>query len=422
MSTSPRTQNRSRRDFLKAGMYAVGVSAILPGFLQRISLAQTAQAVATDPASDLSSRILVVVEMSGGNDGLNTVVPYADAAYHRARPRLGIHENAAIHLDDHHGLHPACTGLEAEFKQGRLAIVHGCGYPEPNLSHFTSMEYWHTATPGEADTRGWLGRYADAAEAEPKENYIVNIASQQSRAVVSDHHAPVVFKDPKAFRRIGTDAQQRVFDTFGEIYPTRPESHRDNPALAHVNAVSRAATSGAARVRNACEEYRTLIDYGGGDLQGDLKKVAAMIAADLPTRIYYVSLGGFDTHAAQAGAHQLLMVYLSDALRGFMRDVDRIGRGDDIAVMCFTEFGRRVGENASGGTDHGTAGPMFILGNQVRGGFHGTPVSLTDLDDGNLKMTTDFRRVYASMIGTWLGCETTDDVLHGEFEPLGLVA
>ncbi len=420
-----RTTNQTRRDFLKAGMYGVGVSAVLPGFLHRISLAQTARAVGSDPSGavgELSSRILVVVELSGGNDGLNTVVPYADDAYHRARPRLSIRENAAIRLDDHHGLHPACTGLEAEFKDGRLAIIHGCGYPQPNLSHFTSMEYWHTATPGEADPRGWLGRYADAAHPEPLENYIVNIGPQQSRAVASDHQAPVVFQDPRAFRRLGTEAQQRVFDTFGEIHPTRPERRVTNAALDHVNQVSRAATSGGARVRTACAEYNTLVDYGGGDLQGDLKKVAAMIHADLPTRIYYVSLGGFDTHAAQAGAHQLRMVYLCDAVRGFMQDLNRIGRGDDVAVMCFTEFGRRVSENASGGTDHGTAGPMFVLGNRIRGGFHGQPVSLTDLDNGNLKMTTDFRRVYASMIGGWLGCDGTSDVLHGNFEPLELVA
>lgn len=227
-----------------------------------------------------------------------------------------------------------------------------------------------------------------------------------------------MFKDPKQFRRLGTPEQQRVFETFGDVYQT------DNAALRHVNTVSRTATSGAATVRNACAEYRTLIDYGSGnDLTQDLKKVAAMIHADLPTRVYYLSMGGFDTHAAQSGSHQLLMIYLADALRGFMQDIDRIGRGDEVATMVFTEFGRRVAENASGGTDHGTATPMFVLGRGVKGGFHGKPVDLTDLDNGNLKMTTDFRSVYATMIEDWLGLEgAAATVLKADFPRLKLFA
>jgi len=406
----------SRRDFLRAGMYAVGVSAGLPAVFRQLSLAETAKAL-DGAAEKHPNRILVVLELSGGNDGLNTVVPIADDAYYKARPGLAIKKNQALKLNDEFGLHPSCEGLHKLFKDGQMAIVHGCGYPKPNLSHFTAMEWWHTAAPHGSDKYGWLGRFADAHQPKAIENYIVNVAAQQSRAVASAQHAPVVFKDPKKFGRIGTDAQQKVFETFGEVYPTT------NQSLDFVNTVSKTATAGAAVVRNACSEYKTLIDYGSNnDLTLDLKKVAAMIAAKMPTRIYYVSQGGYDHHAAQAGAHQLLMIYLSDALHGFLTDLKRIGRADDVAVMVFTEFGRRVQENASKGTDHGTATPMFVLGKKVKGGFHGKHPSLTDLDNGNLKMTTDFRSVYATMIKEWMGYEDTKTLLKGDFPTLGLFA
>jgi hypothetical protein len=197
--------------------------------------------------------------------------------------------------------------------------------------------------------------------------------------------------------------------------------HPDRRAA--INTVSRTATAGAALVRDACSEYKTLVDYGSdNDLTLDLKKVAAMIAAGLPTRLYYVSQGGYDHHAAQADLHNLLLVYLSDALRGFVEDVKRIGRADDVAVMVFTEFGRRVQENASKGTDHGTATPMFVLGHPVKGGFHGKHPSLTDLDNGNLKMTTDFRSVDATVIKGWMGYGDARTLLKGDFPTLGLFA
>lgn len=404
----------SRRDFLQAGMYAVGVSAGLPALFQQLALAET-QKVLGGASEKHSNRILVVLELSGGNDGLNTVIPYGDDAYYRARPNLGIRPNNALKLDDHFALHPSCTGLHSLFKEGKLAIVQGCGYPNPNLSHFTAMEYWHTAVPHDGDKYGWIGRFADAYQPDPIENYIVNISSRQSLAVSSAKHSPVIFKDPKKFGRIGTDAQQKVFETFGKLYPTT------NASLDYVNTVSRTATAGAAKVRSACAEYRSRVDYGSdNDVTMDLKKVAAMIAADMPTRLYYLNMGGFDTHAGQAGHHQTLLMYLSDALRGFMDDMQRLGRADDVTLMAFTEFGRRVGENASGGTDHGTATPMFVLGKPVKGGFHGKAPSLTSLEDGNLKMTTDFRSVYASMLKGWMGFDGVGAVLKGDFPAVQL--
>ena len=403
--------NGSRRDFLRAGMYAVGVSAGLPAVFERLALARADKALADNEKHP--ERILVVVELSGGNDGLNTVVPYGDDAYYQARPKIGIAKNQVLKLDDHFGFHPACEGLHRMFKAGNVAIAHGCGYPNPNLSHFTSMEYWHTAVPQSGDKYGWLGRFADASQPRPIENWIVNIAPRQSRAVASAKHSPVVFKDPQRFGRIGTDAEQKVFETFGKVYPS------GNASLDWVNSVSRTATVGASLVRSACSEYRSQVDYGSSnDLTVDLKRVAGMIAAGLPTRIFYLSLGGFDTHAAQASSQQLLLIYLSDALAGFVDDLQRIGRGKDVAIMVFTEFGRRVRENASRGTDHGTATPMFVIGKSVKGGFYGKFPSLVDLDDGNLKMTVDFRSVYATMLNGWMGFEDTHSVLKGDFPVL----
>jgi uncharacterized protein (DUF1501 family) len=393
-------------------MYAVGVSAGLPALFRDLSLVQTAKALDGVPEKH-PNRILIVLELSGGNDGLNTVVPYADDAYYKARPTIAIKKGQVLKLDDRFGLHPACPGMQSLFKDGKLAIVPGCGYPNPNLSHFTAMEWWHTAMPHGSDKYGWLGRFADAYQPTPTQNYIVNINSRQSLAVSSAKHSPVVFSDPRKFGRIGTDAQQKVFETFGKVYPT------SNSSLDFVNTVSKTATGGAALVRSACAEYRTLVDYGSdNNLTLDLKKVAAMINAGLPTRIYYLSQGGYDTHAAQADTQQLLLIYLSDALRGFMEDLHKIGRADDVAVMVFTEFGRRVNENASRGTDHGTATPMFVVGKHVKGGFYGKQPSLTDLDDGNLKMTTDFRSVYATMLKGWMGLEDTKSVLKGDFSTL----
>jgi uncharacterized protein (DUF1501 family) len=399
---------------IQSGLFGLGVSAAMPSFLQQISLAESAR-LADGGSESNPDRILVVLELSGGNDGLNTIIPHGDDAYYKARPVLGIRKNQSLVIDDHYAMHSSCEGLKRLYDDGKMAIVHGCGYPDPNLSHFTAMEWWHTAVPHGNDPLGWLGRFADAYDQEVRENYIVNIAGKQSRAVQCENHSPVVFKDPKKFGRIGSDAQQKVFAEFGKIHPT------SNSSQEFVRRVSRTATAGAVDVRNACSEYRTIVDYGSdNEITLDLKRTAAMIGAKLPTRIYYLNQGGYDTHAAQAPGQQLLLIYLSDAVRGFFDDMKRLGRSADVSMMIFTEFGRRVGENASKGTDHGTATPMYVLGDAVKGGFHGKPVSLTELDNGNLKMTTDFRSVYGSMLGEWMGFGGVADVLKGDFPALKL--
>ena len=297
------TFSTSRRDFLRAGMYAVGVSAGLPALFRDLSLVQTAKALYGLPEKH-PDRILVVLELSGGNDGLNTVIPHADDAYYKVRPTIGIKKDQVLKLDDHLGLHPACSGMQSLYKDGKLAIVPGCGYPNPNLSHFTAMEWWHTAMPHGSNKYGWLGRFADAYQPTPKQNYIVNISSRQSLAVSSAKHSPVVFSDPRKFGRIGSDAQQKVFETFGKVYPT------SNSSLDFVNTVSRTATGGAALVRSACAEYRTLVDYGSdNNLTLDLKKGQRHDQRRL-THAHLLLEPGWLRHSRCSGGHPAAAAYL----------------------------------------------------------------------------------------------------------------
>jgi len=302
------------------------------------------------------------------------------------------------------------------------SITDACQLMEPAFAHavrYVAADY----TPGRSDspgeTLGWVGRFADAYSAPGTRNAIVNIGSSQSLAVRGKLHPPLVFAEPAQLRRTGSETEKRSISAFD----LKAESQ--NPTLAFLRSVARNAADSGALVRDAWSSYRTPVDYGiAGGLSSDLRKVAALIAAGLPTQVYYVAYRGnsFDTHVHQADLHTRLLMYTADAIRGFMLDMGRIGRSADVSMMVFTEFGRRIEENASEGTDHGTAGPMFLVGESVKGGFYGATPSLTDTDAGNLKMTTDFRRVYATMIGEWMGHADTRSILKGEFEPLGAFA
>ena len=409
----------SRRDFLVRGLYGIGVGAGLPLVLSRTSAALAAQALAGTSVEKHPERILVVLELAGGNDGLNTVVPYGDSAYYRARPKLGIPEREVIKVANGFGFHPSMVGFERLYKDGLLAVVHGCGYDHPSLSHFSSMGFWHTGVPNGGESLGWLGRLADETYDASTRNLIVDLGTSQSLAVRSRQHSPLVFDDPARFRREGTDSEKQVLAGLSQPIKTT------NSTLEFLASTAQNATESSDFVRQATTDYQTPVDYGtGGGLGGNLQKVAALIAAGMPTRLFYVTYQGnaFDTHVQQADLHSRLLMYTADAVRGFVEDLKRIGRADEVAVMIFTEFGRRVEENGSRGTDHGTATPMFIVGKGVKGGFYGQHPSLTDLDDGNLKMTTDFRRVYATAIKEWLGYDDTQTVLKGRFEPIGVFA
>ncbi len=409
----------SRRDFLVRGLYGIGVGAGLPLVLSRTSAALAAQALEGTSVEKHPERILVVIELAGGNDGLNTVVPYTDPAYYRARPHIGITDRRVLKAAEGFGFHPSMVGFERLYKDGMLGVVHGCGYDHPSLSHFSSMGFWHTGVPNGGESLGWLGRLADETYDTKTRNMIVDVGNSQSLAVRSARHSPLVFDDPARFKREGADDEKRVLAELSQPRKTT------NATLEFLASTAQNATESSDFVRQASAGYQTPVDYGvGGGLGGNLQRVTSLIAAGMPTRLYYVTYAGnsFDTHVQQTDLHSRLLMYTADAVRGFMEDLKRIGRADEVAVMIFTEFGRRVEENGSLGTDHGTATPMFIIGKGIRGGFYGKHPSLTDLDEGNMKMTTDFRRVYATMIKEWLGYDDTRAVLKGSFEPLGVFA
>ncbi len=403
-----------RREVLSKGLGAMGIAGLAGSSLAPSMFGRVAEAAATAASN---GKILVILELSGGNDGLNTVVPYADDAYYRHRPEIGLPKNQLRILDDHFGLNPGMAGFENMYKDGKMAIVHGCGYENPSYSHFTSMAYWHTAAPNSGDEYGWIGRLADDMEPSAPSNYVVNVAARQSLAVRSERHVPVVFDQPDRFMREAfheeKDLLERVPDV-GDI---------DNPSRRFLLNIARSANDASALVRQAWSNYRSPVDYGVNSL--DLPKVVSLIDAGMPTKLYYVSYrnNAFDTHVFQNNVHRRLLTYTSDAVAAFMRDLERIGRADDVALMVFSEFGRRVPENVSLGTDHGAANAMFVIGNQVKGGHYGELPSLTDLAEGdNLGYTTDFRRVYQTMIEGWLGHEGGEELLNGRFEAFDMFA
>lgn len=389
----------TRRNLLKA-LGALGITTGLP-------MSPALAAAGSD------KRILVVVEMSGANDGLNTLVPYTDDAYYRLRPRIGLRADKVRKIDDRYGFNPGMLGFERLYKDGKMAIVHGCGYPQQSLSHFQSMAYWHTGVPNRGERFGWLGRVADAIDPQLTPNFLVNIDERQSLAVQSEHHVPVVFDDPERFVRKGLLQSRPLLDN--PAVTDGPNLSRD-----YLDKVAASAREASELVRAAWGSYKTPVDYGIRSL--DLNKVAAMINAGLPSQLFYVSFrhNAFDTHVQQNEQHGRLLSYASDAISGFVKDMERIGRANEVSVLVFSEFGRRVAENTSLGTDHGTANHMYVIGKPVKGGHYGDAPSLTNLDeDGNLKFTTDFRRVYASLIEGWLKHDS-EVLLGGDFKTFPL--
>jgi len=410
MSTRFSFSKVTRRDLLRAGMYGVGVTA---GALPLPLFAQANAALTAQGKHD--GKILVVLELSGGNDGLNTLVPYGDDAYYKHRPHIGIAKKELRPIDDHFGFSGGMAGFEHLYKDGKLAVVHGCGYENPSFSHFTSMAYWHTAAPNSGEEYGWVGRLADSMAPEAPPNFLVNIAARQSLAVRSRRHVPVVFDDPNKFTQEKFYEEKEILETSSANQPAAKQV--DNPSRRFLLETAQSAKNASVLVQEAWAKYRSPVDYGITGL--DLPKVAALIAAGMPTRLYYTSYrnNAFDTHVYQADTHKRLLTYASDAVSAFLADLERIGRADDVVVMIFSEFGRRVPENVNLGTDHGAANLMFVAGKQVKGGQYGAVPSLTNLDPGgNLIHTTDFRRVYATMIDGWLGLHDTRQLLNGDFE------
>ncbi len=406
--------NETRREFLATSAQAMAAGVCFPQFSGSSLWRAAADAAPGD-------RCLVVVELAGGNDGLNTVVPFAEDAYHKARPTLRIDEKRALKLDDRLGLHPELVGLKSLWDQGLLAIANGVGYPSPNRSHFESMDIWHTGDPaGGVRRSGWLGRYLEArARREHGEPAGLQIGGELSLAMRAENYNVPALSGLEALTlrtdpRSGQDAALEV-QTIKKLNeaPRAGESDAEPDALAFARRAMSAAVQEGDRLRKLAGTYTPGVQYEQG-LGQRLGMIARLIDGNFPTRVFYTSTGGYDTHAGQEFAHPNLHRTLGRALSDFLKDLRLHGHLDRVTVMAFSEFGRRVQENGSRGTDHGTAGPVFVAGGNVRPGIHSPHPSLTDLDQGDLKFTTDFRRIYAALLA-WLGAE-----LPG-FEPLPLL-
>ena len=373
---------------------------------------QQAAAAAPD-----NGNILVVVELAGGNDGLNTVIPHSDPLYKKARPKLGIKKADTLAIDENLGLHPSMRGFADLLEKGQFAVVQGVGYDNPNRSHFESMDIWHSCMrKDQLRTDGWLGRYLDIAgagnSADPVALHLGG--EKQPYALMSrDIRVPSI-QSLEEFRLHGVDLQSSREAIRQLADQPRPAQ---NDLLGFVQSSTSNAISASERMESAAKEYKSSSDFPSNGLGQKLQTVAKLIASGLSTNIYYVRLDGFDTHANQPDAHAGLLRQLSDAISALITDMSAKGMGDRLTVMCFSEFGRRVAENASEGTDHGTAGPILLAGEKVKAGLIGALPSLSNLQDGDLKHHTDFRQVYAGVLEDWLNVPSKK-IVGGNFKPI----
>jgi uncharacterized protein (DUF1501 family) len=385
----------SRRGFILASG-VVGAGALAVGATQ-VNWTDLMTAAAQNPLSP-DAGVLVVCTLYGGNDGLNTVVPASDPAYQKARPDLAYQPHEVLDLGDGLGLNPGMTGMKKLWDDKRLAVVRGVGYPKPDHSHFRSMAIWQTASPDSPQPTGWLGRWLDVTGDDPLR--AVSIEAVLPPLMAGQRAAGATL--PVTGLKLPTGALGKSFSLLGQASSGEsPDQARVARSIADLHTC---ATKLGPAVKPSSGTK--------GQLAAQLDVVAGLVEAGVPTRAYSVSLGGFDTHADEKGTQQRLLTELDQALSGFADRMQRTDRGRQVVVLVYSEFGRRVGANASDGTDHGTAGPVFVLGNGVRGGFYGEQPSLTDLDNGDLKEHTDFRDVYATMLRDVLG-EDPGKVLNG---------
>lgn len=407
-----------RRQFLERSLLAasgIGIgSAIAPQWLQGAGL----------NAADKSGRVLVVIQLSGGNDGLNTVIPIRDPEYKKRRPKLAIASEDAISIPQDLALHPALKGVAELLDAGRFMLIQGVGYPSPNRSHFESMDIWHSCTTKEQRGRtGWLGRWLDQ-----KQTTAFNEGNQDSLAM---HLGAEV----QPFALTALDVQVPSLSTIEqfrfkvEADSSLPNSARKmqspantetkNDLLDFVAGTTESAVKASERIEKALQQSSAAGEFPDSQLGQKLQVIARLIRTGLQTSIYYVTLDGFDTHAQQPAVHTALLNQWSEALSAFVKFLGNSGDLERTLVMTFSEFGRRLAENASDGTDHGAAAPMFFAGAKFEQQIVGKHPSLTDLDDGDLKHHTDFRSVYASVLEQWLKTPTAT-TLGGSFASLDL--
>jgi uncharacterized protein (DUF1501 family) len=409
----------TRREFIRLGSRGIGLLAFARFAPQFIVESVAAEA----PRAEKDRTILVLVQLAGGNDGLNTVVPFADPNYRRLRPTLGLAKEELLPINDQLALHRSCAPLHALLNDGKLGIVQNVGYPNPNRSHFRSTEIWETASDSnETLPSGWLGRYFDNACAGLPAGtpYGVNISNEVPQAFLSTGAHPTFSMLPN--QRGGRENRASVALLESLLKKPTPaghdHDHEENAGYLRHTMMDALVTE--KRFQKLIGDYRPGTEYPGNPFAQSLKNVAALIAGGNATRVYYVTLGGFDTHTNQPGTHANLLKTLSDGLAAFQRDLEAKKLGDQVLTMTFSEFGRRPSENESKGTDHGTAAPLFVLGSRVKAGVHGQAPSLDVARNEDLTFSTDFRSVYSTVLDRWLNCDSKA-VLGTEHKPLSFV-
>jgi uncharacterized protein (DUF1501 family) len=432
---------QTRREFLRTTVLGGALSWTIPAFLANTFSALQAEAAdkATQVATGRDSSILVVLQMAGGNDGLNTVAPFTNDYYHRARPRLRLGAEKVLKLNDELGLHPNLTGFKDLYDAGQLAVVQGVGYPNPNRSHFRSTEIWQTATDANQFERyGWLGRYFDNACAGCDPAVGISIGRQMPQAFAAKEPKGVSLENPQnyrfippgrgrpgeareteaSFRKLNQPEEEMAENSGGTVEAIGGAVMHAGSALDFLERTALEAQVSSDTIRAIASRGQTQAAYPASQLGNSLKLVAKLIAGGMATRVFYVSQGGYDTHTNQLGAQDRLLKDLGECVKAFVEDVKGQGNLSRVLLMTFSEFGRRVAENASGGTDHGAAAPMFLVGNHVKAGLLGRYPSLApnDLFQGDLKYQVDFRSVYATVLENWL--KTPSETVLGRAYPL----
>jgi uncharacterized protein (DUF1501 family) len=395
-----------RKEFLQIGSLATA-SFMVPKFLKAFE-----RPMLVPPGN----KVLVVLQLSGGNDGLNTVIPVRNDLYYKARPRLGIEKSSALLLNDEVGIHPALTGFKELYDDGSLGILNSVGYPNPDRSHFRSMDIWQTGSKSEEYIyTGWLGRYLDAQCAGcDKPTQALEIDDTLSLALKGEHVKGLAMKDPS--RLYGTSNEKFFKDVLAD--------HKDQPGEQPVDYLYKTmaeTVSSADYIFQQSRMHPTNAVYPNSGLAQSLKTIASLIFSDINTKVYYVSLGSFDTHINQAAQQQRLFAEMNEAIAAFVKDLKSNNRFQDVLLMTFSEFGRRVAQNASGGTDHGTANNMFLVSGALKqkGVINAMP-NLDELNEGDLKYNIDFKQVYATVLNKWL--ETDDKKILGKnFDHLGFI-
>lgn len=411
MNTTSSRPTASRRNFLKSTL-ASSAAISLSGSLPSLLLGASRQ---SQRASD--EKILVVVQMSGGNDGLNTIVPYGDDEYYKNRFTLAVNRPNVLKIDDHIGFNPALRGFNELMENGNLSVVQGVGYPNPNRSHFESMDLWHTAHQfNESSPIGWLGKTVDRKMAKNDLPAVHFGRGLQPLALKTANRPVPSIRSIDNFRldALKNETSQRKLSALIQT-PRKTE----NSLLSYIHESANVALETSHRLDGLSNDRKNEFDYPETNLGRNLGVIGKLIGSGLSTRIYYTSLDGFDTHSNQGESHSALLTDLGDSIRAFMNQMKAQGNADRVVLFSFSEFGRRVRENASRGTDHGTAAPVFVCGSGLQKGVIGKHPSLTDLDQGDLKFKIDYRSVYADLLENWMGIEP-HPIIGKSFKNVGL--